>query len=93
MRRVYLVSYDLHAPRREYDGLIGELKSRKGWWHHLDSVWLIATDETADQLYRRLRRHIDDDDEILVMRVCNDSQGWLPGRAWKWINAHVARCR
>jgi len=86
---VFVVSYDLSKPDRDYSGLIEELKKSPGWWHYLESTWLIQTDETATQLYKRLADKIDRDDSILVIQAGKDRQGWLPEKAWEWIRQHV----
>jgi hypothetical protein len=92
MANVYMVSYDLHRPGQDYDDLIDELKLSRAWWHHLESTWLIYTDENAEELFHRLRPYLDGNDELLVMRVCDESFGWLKPRAWRWIDKHVPNC-
>lgn len=86
---VYCVSYDLNRPGQKYDALYEELKNSPSWWHHLDSTWLIYTEETAQQLSDRLLKHIDKNDQLLVIKVVRAYQGWLNEEAWKWINDHV----
>jgi len=83
--KVFVVSYDLRQPDRDYSGLFDELKKSPAWWHYLESTWLISTNETANQLYKRLRPHIDNNDLILVIEAGRDRQGWLPKKAWEWI--------
>ncbi len=87
--RVYAVSYDLNRPGQNYQGLIGELEQSPSWWHYLKSTWLIATNETPDQLWGRLEPHVDTTDCVLIMEVINRAQGWLPAKAWEWINQYV----
>lgn len=88
---VFLVSYDLREPGQDYAGLISELKSSHSWWHHLKSTWLVATDEPADQLFARLAEHVHPNDRVLVLEVSAGAgrQGWLPKRAWKWLDQHL----
>jgi hypothetical protein len=85
----FCVSYDLNDPGQHYEALYNELKSSSGWWHYLDSTWLISTAETADQLAHRLYGVIDKNDRLLVIAVGRDNQGWLPKAAWDWINRHT----
>jgi hypothetical protein len=92
MAGVLLVTYDLNTPGQDYTSLHGELKKSNAWWHYLDSTWLIYSDETADELSARLLTHIDKNDSMLVIRVCNENQGWLNKKAWEWINNHVPAC-
>lgn len=86
---VYCVSYDLNKAGQNYNPLYEELKSSPGYWHYLDSTWLISTSETAEQLSARIRTNIDDNDNLLVIKVVRDYAGWLPSKAWEWINQHV----
>ena len=87
--RVYVVSYDLRKPGRDYKGLSDELQHSPGWWHYLDSTWLIATSESANELYKRLVYHLDRGDNILVIQAGSDRQGWLPKDAWNWIQQNL----
>jgi hypothetical protein len=53
----------------------------------LDSTWLLDTRLTANEVSKRLVPHIDQNDHILVLEVNpSNKQGWLPKRAWEWIN-------
>jgi hypothetical protein len=89
MNKVYCVSYDLNKLGQRYAALYEELKKSSLWWHYLDSTWLIATHETATQLSNRLRQRIDSNDYILVIEVRRSYDGWLPQKAWDWINQNV----
>lgn len=86
---VYCVSYDLNKAGQNYNGLYDELKKSSNWWHFLDSTWLIYTAESAEQLSERLRKNIDHNDYLLVIKVIHPKAGWLPQKAWDWINQHV----
>lgn len=90
--KTFSVSYDLNKPGQNYDNLIKELKRSHSWWHYLDSTWLIKTNESASQLSTRIRKHLDNNDNVLVIRVTKDYSGWLPQKAWDWINANVLHC-
>ncbi|HAT3956512.1 TPA: hypothetical protein I9Y43_005207 [Kluyvera ascorbata] len=86
---VYCVSYDLNKAGQNYNALYEELKGSNGWWHYLDSTWLISSNETATQLSDRLRKHLDSNDNLLVIGVTNDYAGWLSQEAWDWIYKNV----
>lgn len=75
---IYLMSYDLRKPGRNYDGLYQALKSIGPWWHYLESTWLISTQENATQIYNRVVRSIDPDDRLLIVDIGKDRYGWLP---------------
>lgn len=86
---VYCVSYDLNKTGQNYTALYDELKKIGSWWHYLDSTWLIDTAESATSLSDRLLKHLDKNDYLLVIKVTSNSAGWLPQKAWDWINQHV----
>jgi hypothetical protein len=88
---VYVVSYDLRQPGRDYKSLFEELKRSPAWWHYLESTWLISTTENANQLYSRLARYLDPNDSILIIQAGTDRYGWLPEDAWKWIQQALLR--
>lgn len=89
MAKVYNVSYDLNKAGKDYAGLHAELKKTNGWYHLLDSTWLLYTSETANQIWGRLQSHIDKDDNILIAQITSNNAGWLPKTAWEWLNARL----
>lgn len=89
---ILLISYDLNRPGQDYSSLYEEIKKAGTWWHHLDSTWIISTNQTPEQWQERLKKHMDDNDNLLVIEVCNNYQGWLPEKAWKWLRERDYRC-
>jgi len=86
---VYVVSYDLKKPGKNYVGLTEQLQFFPGWWHYLGSTWLISTSESATELYNRLAPHLDKNDSILIIEAGKHIQGWLPKDAWEWIQKSI----
>lgn len=87
--RAFSINYDLKVPGRDYTGLYEEIKRSGRWWHYLDSTWIVITDESAQQIWDRLERHIDKNDFMLIIEVLDNVQGWLPKDAWNWIHENV----
>ena len=71
--------------RRRVEAFYDELENSPDWAHYLERTWLISTLESANELNARLRRHLRDDDLLLVIRVTPDYAGWLPEGAWTWL--------
>jgi|32_taG_2_1085360.scaffolds.fasta_scaffold165751_2 hypothetical protein len=68
----YIVGYDLNKAGKNYAELIAEIKAiANGFWHHLDSTWLVNSDLSAGAIRDRLKKHLDGDDELLVIAVAN----------------------
>lgn len=89
---ILLITYDLHKPGQNYEGLHEEIKKYGTWWHHLDSTWLVSTTDTPTQCMKKLRQHMDDNDNLLVIEVCDNYNGWLPQKAWDWLHKRNFRC-
>jgi len=87
--KVLLITYDLHKPSQEYQKLYDALKTASKWWHYLDSTWLIVTTESPESWWNRLRSTLDSDDLLLIVEVKRNYYGWLPQKAWDWINQNV----
>ena len=91
MNRVYIITYDLKTPGKNYTGLYTAIKASPKWWHYLESSWLVYTSENATDIWNRLSAHIDKNDRLLVIEVRDNCQGWLPKDAWDWIHQHALK--
>ncbi|MCP4360700.1 MAG: hypothetical protein GY796_22050 [Chloroflexi bacterium] len=88
---IYSIHYDLKRPGQNYNDLYEAIKSCGGWWHYLDSTWLVDTNLNANGIWDKLSPHVDKNDQVLVIGVTNDYQGWLSKDAWEWINSRSSR--
>ena len=87
--KAYAINYDLKVPGRNYDGLYEAIKQSGKWWHYLESTWIVATNETGQQIWNRLAAQIDKNDYVLIIEVRKDYFGWLPKEAWDWLSQNV----
>jgi len=68
--RTYMIGYDLYRPGQNYDDLFEAIKSvANGWWHCLDSTWIVKSSLTPVQIRERLKPHLDSNDELLVALI------------------------
>jgi len=88
---VYLVNYDLLAPGKDYSKLYEVLQSASGWWHYLESLWLLSSEESLETWHTRIRSRMDENDSFIIMKLTPGMQrnGWLPQKAWDWIRQHL----
>jgi hypothetical protein len=86
-----LINYDLNTPGQDYAALHKEIEALgSGWWHYLDSTWLVLTALTPHAAAERLRQTLDDSDSLLVLDITGDAfAGWLEADAWDWIDKNV----
>ncbi len=86
---IYLISYDLKAPNRNYDDLYAILKTAESWWHYLESTWLIYTSDGIEAWQMRIKSAIDNNDSFIIVDVTKQPRnGWLPKKAWEWIQEY-----
>ncbi len=83
---LYLISYDLKMPGRNYEGVATALKGALSWWHYLESTWIIRTSLTIEEWNNRLLSQVDKNDSLLIIDVTDKRHnGWLNKKAWEWI--------
>lgn len=66
MKRVYIVTYDLSNPGRNYESLLKRIKSYEAWARLGGSSYLVCTEQTATQLRDNLTPALDANDSIYV---------------------------
>ena len=86
-----MIGYDLNQ-QKNYPELIDAIKRMaNGYWHHLDSTWFIKSDFSPTDARDNLRQHIDEDDELLVLRVTGAS--WAGAgfeqSAYDWLSNSI----
>lgn len=88
---VYLITYDLHKPGQDYEGLYDAIKSAStgAWSHRLDSTWIIKSTLSVDAVSAKIKEKVDKDDHFIVIEVKNNKQGWLPKDAWTYLNDNI----
>jgi hypothetical protein len=66
-----------------------------GNWVRFNGLsWFVSTHWTALQVYERLRRHLHNEDSILIIAVNPETaQGWAPQFMWDYFNSKAALLR
>ncbi len=70
------VSYDLRKPGRNYDDLYEHLESYSDYISPLESVWLLKTSLSAEQVRDAVLEHIDSNDGLLVIDITETVAAW-----------------
>jgi hypothetical protein len=87
---VYIVGYDPNNPGKDYDELIEAIKGYGTWWHHLDSTWLIVTDQSTAEIRDYVGQFMDQNDELLVVKLAG---AWATRGIKKsgndWLHQHM----
>ena len=83
---IYIITYETNAPLKNYSSLRKAIKNYPSWWHHIRNTWMIRTPQSAETVYNKLCKHINQSDRLIVIEVTPNYQGWLTDKAWKWID-------
>lgn len=86
----YVITYDLRAPGRNYDDLIGHLKSYGTWARPTESTWVIVTDDSAVQVRDAAKQYIDSNDKLFVVES-GGVGAWksLPQSTTDWLRKYL----
>jgi hypothetical protein len=71
-----IVGYDLDKPNQDYPHLNRKLKTYAGWWHCLDSTWLIQTGKSCTAVRDELLTLMDSSSKLLVIDVSGATRAW-----------------
>jgi len=90
---IYMIGYDLNKAGKNYDGLIAKIQEiSAGYWHLLDSTWLIGHAGKADVIRDALCPYVDDDDELLVVLITKQgdwASAGIKGDGAKWLHDNL----
>jgi hypothetical protein len=65
---IYLVTYELHAPTKDYQGLYDDIKKcGLSWISPMNSVWLIETELPTKSVAEKLIKHLDGNDQLFIV--------------------------
>lgn len=82
---IYLVSYDLNTPGKNYQRLIDAICSYKGYCKALKSQWFVCSDKSAHEICAHLKSYIDENDWLLVCEFTGNQSGWLAEEVVDWL--------
>ena len=87
----YIISYDLIRPEKDYARLITHLNGYAKWARPLESVWLIKSSLTAEQVRNAARAHLDANDKMVVIDVTKRAAAWvnLSQEVSTWIHEEL----
>jgi len=90
MKQVFIVTYDLTRPSRNYENLLRRIKSYNYWAKLAESSYLIHTESTHVQIRDYLSKALDSNDKLYV-GVVNAPAAWvgLPKEVETWIHEHL----
>lgn len=86
---IYLITYDLNSPGKNYDQLYSAIKSVGfEWWHPLQNIWFVKSTSGSSYITKTLTSYVDVNDKLFVCKANSDWAGYnLPTNFVSWINS------
>ena len=86
MKKLYIITYDLSNPGRNYESLLKRIKSYPSWARLGGSSYLVFTDKTATEIRDNLIPSLDSNDKLYV-GIMGASAAWigLASEVSNWI--------
>ncbi|MGQ3209549.1 hypothetical protein [Shinella sp.] len=88
MAVAYVVTYDLNKETARPD-ILTEIKKSDGYAKLSESSYAVSTDETPDQLYKRLEKYLDDNDQLYIISLSRPYSGSGPVDVNSWLDQHI----
>ena len=87
-----LIAYDIHpAEGPAHDDIAHAIRSLGAWWHHLETVWIVRSERTPEEIRDTLKMYIGADDQLLVLDVSGDRAGWagISDAGSEWLKKNI----
>ncbi len=82
----FAITYDLMHAGQNYEAIIKKIKSYGSWCHPQQSVWLVRSNKSAQQIRDDLLHVIDKNDRLFVARLTGEAAWYgLPLEVSNWI--------
>ncbi|BDQ36347.1 hypothetical protein SYK_07070 [Pseudodesulfovibrio nedwellii] len=89
---VYLVTYDLSAPGRDYNEVLKRIRSYDGYAEITESTHAVSTNSTAEEVRDYVSGGMDKNDTLYIIALHLPWAGIGPKRVNEWLNNHLTGC-
>jgi len=94
--RAYIVAVDARTVDKDIAAIkdyIQTSSSINNWWNYIPCVFIVISPLTADAISEELKPLTRDTSLLVIEANLENSEGWLPERAWSWIRRRTQRPR
>lgn len=89
-----LIAFDMHHGQHSaYRRMAEAIQSLGAWWHHLETVWIVKSDKTPEEIRDKLSSHIDADDQLIVVDITRSGIEWagINEAGSNWLKGNTDR--
>lgn len=85
----YLVTYDLDKPGQDYSDVLKTIKDFGGWARVSESSYVVSCGLTVQQIYDKLKRFVDNTDQLYVIHISKPWTGFGPNDVNDWLGKNL----
>ncbi|WEV39241.1 hypothetical protein OZX58_03115 [Lactobacillus sp. ESL0680] len=90
MDKPYIITYDLNNPGQKYSDVKKLIEGfSKAYIKLQESVWLIRSEYTPDEMTDNLHQVFDGNDELFICELVNNYSGLASKENWKFIRENI----
>lgn len=82
---IFIITYDLIAPDKDYQSLYDAIESYKEYTHPLESIWFVRTSSSSRDIRDYLKSYLDSNDKLFVAKIDEWASRNLPDESTKWL--------
>jgi len=82
---VYLILYEFSGPEKNYQKFFREIHQIGKWEQPLKNTVVLCSDEKANAIYFRLKHHLTENDNLLIVQAGHDWFGFLSVEKLNWL--------
>lgn len=86
--KTYIISYQLRHFDKNYMPFYQDIKDNypNKWFHILEESWFIKTDDSAEEIYKKIKTNLAEDDSIFISEIIMDNKaGWMARSGWDFL--------
>ena len=84
----YNITYDLNNETTR-PPILKDIKAYDGWAKLSESSYAIITTETPQQVYNKLKKHLDSDDQLYVISIKKPYAGQGDPEVNEWLDSNL----
>ena len=85
----YIISYWLKDCSKNYFPFYDAIKKNYPKYQHpLEESWLVQTDDSAQEIFEKIRPFLPETDCIFVAEITDNYAGWMFKSIWAWLKEY-----
>jgi len=89
--KFFIIAYTIKNPGKDKTPLYKALQSFPKSLPCMENVWLIGADQTPTNINALIKPFFDTIDNFIIIEAKKNYYGWLPTKAWEWMEENMTK--